>query len=218
MYHEDYENVYGHRHLIHMWSMTRATTLIWIITFGAFFYYLHEYRKKLIEKRNYSWDKAATQLGLNFTPKKIGLRYFFQPYKMQGIIDGYPCSIYTFTKTTGPKGQQTAFIKYELNFPIPFEMGLKLKKNGVLKGSDKAKTKNFFTPAKAESLLQTKLSLKNVKGKNHIIERILFPPRLYLTDESLYLIRILGLKELPDSVEIIDSMSQIIDLSDVLLS
>jgi len=39
-----------------------------------------------------------------------------------------------------------------------------------------------------------------------------------LADESLYLIRIFGLKELPESTEIIDSMSQIIDLSDVLLS
>jgi hypothetical protein len=137
---------------------------------------------------------------------------------MQGSINGYPCSIFTFTKTTGPKGQQTAFIKYELNFPVPFDMGLNLKKNGVLQGSDTIKTKDFLTPAKAKSLLQTTLYLKNVKGKNHIIERILFPPRLYLTDESLYLIRILGLKELPESTEIVDSMSQIIDLSDILLS
>jgi|GEM_PF-1829990 hypothetical protein len=197
--------------------MTWITALTWITIFGSF-YYLHEYRKKLITKRNDAWNGAAIQLGFNFTPKKNALRYIFQPYNMQGSINGYPCSIFTFTKTTGPKGQQTAFIKYELNFPVPFDMGLNLKKNGVLQGSDTIKTKDFLTPAKAKSLLQTTLYLKNVKGKNHIIERILFPPRLYLTDESLYLIRILGLKELPESTEIVDSMSQIIDLSDILLS
>jgi hypothetical protein len=107
--------------------MTWITALTWITIFGSF-YYLHEYRKKLITKRNDAWNGAAIQLGFNFTPKKNALRYIFQPYNMQGSINGYPCSIFTFTKTTGPKGQQTAFIKYELNFPVPFDMGLNLKK------------------------------------------------------------------------------------------
>lgn len=106
-----------------LWTLI-AFSIVAIIIFAV---------RILRARTNRSWQEAAIQLGLNFTPQQL----FWKPYVMSGTLEGgYYCRVHTFSeRMTGFHSQvgsdngptSETFTQLEVRFPQPLNIGLSLR-------------------------------------------------------------------------------------------
>ena len=116
------ENGMGSPLSIAVWSIV-LLTIITVVIFAL---------RLLRARTNRNWQEAATELGLNFTPRQL----FWLPYEMNGTLDGgYFCRVHTWTERTSYAGESDSqtMTGFEVRFLESLGMGLTISPSHGIK-------------------------------------------------------------------------------------